>query len=230
MDRPTLASKMTALVGATKYLEVGIQSGQTFFGVQCAQKFAVDPVFHFDVAEARAAHPHCTFHALTSDAYFAGPALADGPFDVIFLDGLHTSEQIVRDFLNASELLTPRGVILIDDVRPNSYLSGLRSQRMAIEVKAKLGVTDASWMGDVYKIVPFIETFCQQFSYATPLEVSYMLVVWRAPRAPEALGKRPFGQIESIPFEETVINPNFYQMMPLAEICDLITASAAVAR
>ena len=47
----------------------------------------------------------------------------DAQFDVIYLDGLHTVEQTLRDLLNALPHLQPQGVIVIDDVRPPTDLA-----------------------------------------------------------------------------------------------------------
>jgi predicted O-methyltransferase YrrM len=66
------------------------------------------------------------YHKTISDIYFGELASSDEKFDVIVLDGLHTFEQTLRDLLNSEAYLKPNGVVIIDDVMPNSYQASLR--------------------------------------------------------------------------------------------------------
>ena len=80
----------------------------TFNAIQASRKVAVDPRFRFKVAEARSGDaPEAEFHEVPSDEYFGRIADPDERFHVIFLDGLHTLEQTLRDFTNALEFLAP---------------------------------------------------------------------------------------------------------------------------
>lgn len=60
----------------------------------------------------------------TSDEFFQGPAAHDAlggrPLSIGFIDGLHTFEQALRDFLNLEALCGPQSVILIHDTIPFS--------------------------------------------------------------------------------------------------------------
>ena len=61
------------------------------------------------------------FHRLgrfvgTSDEYFAQMPAA---FDFIYIDGAHTSEQVLRDAVNADQYLKIGGIIAFDDYRWN---------------------------------------------------------------------------------------------------------------
>jgi hypothetical protein len=60
---------------------------------------------------------------MTSDEFFENPphSLAFdwiSEFDLIFIDGLHTAEQVQKDFENALKILSPNGFIVIHDCNP----------------------------------------------------------------------------------------------------------------
>src|SRR3954454_25397025 len=98
------------------YLEIGVFQGVTFDQIVSPYKVAVDPNFEFDVDAARLKNRHCHYHAMTSDQFFQTKVMQHGKFDVIFLDGLHTFEQTLRDLLNSVAYLKAGGVVVIDDV------------------------------------------------------------------------------------------------------------------
>lgn len=50
----------------------------------------------------------------TSDAYFD---MIPAPFDFIYIDGAHTSEQVLRDAVNADRYLKVGGLMAFDDYR-----------------------------------------------------------------------------------------------------------------
>jgi hypothetical protein len=224
MEHRELLARLIGAFGCQSYLEIGVASGRTFFHQQCPRKVAVDPDFALDLAEARRREPNSVFLEETSDAFFARHAGESGPFDLIFLDGLHTAEQIIRDLINATQCLSAQGVIVIDDVLPSSYAASIADREASEGLKARLGDSDPLWMGDVYKVVAFIAAFCQPFSFAAPLEAQNSLVVWRRPRAAGALGHLTLGELATLAFERTRLQAGFYNAMPLA---DLIAAVAA---
>jgi hypothetical protein len=102
------------------YLEVGVNQGKTFNALRARTKVAVDPKFLFDHQKVASTVSGTSFWETTSDDYFGRIAGRDAEFDVIYLDGLHTSEQTIRDLVNAFSFLKPGGVIVIDDVFPCS--------------------------------------------------------------------------------------------------------------
>ena len=120
-----LLNKFICTRAYTSYLELGVGRGVSFGGVYCARKVGVDP----------AADSHATVH-LTSDAFFAGNR---DKFDVVFIDGLHRSEQVLRDINNALAVLNPGGVVLLHDCLPITAHMASDSQH------------DGEWCGDVYR-------------------------------------------------------------------------------
>jgi hypothetical protein len=111
------------LIQATKkensvYLEIGVRNPADNFNHICAEKkYSVDPGIEFE------ANP--VDFKLTSDAFFE--QLKTGKirdknllFDVIFIDGLHTAEQVYKDILNSLDFIQPNGFIVLHDCNPPS--------------------------------------------------------------------------------------------------------------
>lgn len=91
--------------GYQRYLEIGVYHFDCFNRVQCACKECVDPGV-----------PKAT-HVITSDAFFARNKQ---PWDIVFIDGLHTEEQAYRDVQNALACLAPGGSIICHDCDPET--------------------------------------------------------------------------------------------------------------
>jgi SAM-dependent methyltransferase len=106
------------------YLEIGCQSNDLFDSVPCQQKTGVDPAAGGTVRE-------------TSDAFFEKNTQL---FDVVFIDGLHTYEQVRRDVVNAIRFLKPGGFIALHDMLPGSWIEH-HVPRICEE-----------WTGDTWKV------------------------------------------------------------------------------
>lgn len=90
----------------TKYLEIGYLEGLTFNQIECTKKVAVDPNPLND-------NP-CVIKE-TSDDFFGKN---EEKFDVIFIDGYHEKNQVLRDFENSFNFLSENGLIILHDVNP----------------------------------------------------------------------------------------------------------------
>ena len=220
MRRDEVVNHVLSLFTEPTYLEVGVNAGETFFKVNAEKKVAVDPHFVFDLNVARQ-DKRSDFFEITSDEYFFRNS--GQKFDVIYLDGLHTSDQIVRDLLNAIVLLKEKGVIVIDDVLPNSYHASLPDIYAATFVREKLypTSTDHSWMGDVYKVAYFIQSFLQQFSYATVADNHGQLVVWRQPR--QISDAITLADVMSTSFERLLMDGVTPNRISMSEIMKLLS-------
>ena len=199
LRRSNVLKRLTNLYDEPRYLEVGVGRGITFERVPAARKVAVDPVFRFDHEAKAREHPEATYHPVTSDEYFNRIIETDDVFDVIYLDGLHVYDQTLRDLLNALEHLQPRGIIVIDDTRPPTYLASLADRQLFFELKRAIGSTEKQWMGDVYKTVYFIAAMCPHLSYATIANNHGQTVVWRTRR--DETHEVSLDQIDGLTFE-----------------------------
>ena len=103
MDRTLFILYLKRRFGYTSFLEIGCRSDSNFTRVPFADKVGVDPVAGGNVRA-------------TSDEYFA--TLCTRTFDLIFIDGLHQSDQVVRDAQNAMRFLNPNGTLLFHDCKP----------------------------------------------------------------------------------------------------------------
>jgi hypothetical protein len=166
---------------AQTYLEIGVATGATFRRVQVPYKVAVDPHFGFDAREY--SNALTIFHQVTSDIFFSQLAPNYKPFDLIYLDGLHTFEQTFRDFCASLRHSHSRTIWLLDDTHPTSLLAAHPDQMFALRLREKTRfIRDRRWMGDVYKVVFAIHDFFPQFSYATFPEHG-QTAVWQETRA-----------------------------------------------
>lgn len=217
LARHAVLRRIAALYDEPRYLEVGVNRGTTFHRVPATSKVAVDPVFDFDVAERQAAHPEASYHQVTSDEYFATVVAPDQQFDLIYLDGLHVVEQTLRDLMNALHHLAPQGVIVIDDTHPPTYLASLPDRQNYFRVRRWLGDDDKlAWMGDVYRLVYFIETFCPHLSYATIANNHGQTVVWRARRT--TVPERALREVAELTFEQMVLLEEHLRLAPFGRI------------
>jgi hypothetical protein len=172
---------LEAMQGPSRYLEVGVETGFTFFEVSAAAKTAVDPNFMFDLEEAKEVEPTSQFFPTTSDAYFRNHWNGQ-MFDLIFLDGLHTWDQTYRDFCNALLATHEHSVILLDDIFPNDVFSCNRDQLEGTMMRQlMLNSPVNAWHGDTYKIMPLIQTFHPSLNYCTIIgDDNPQALVWRS--------------------------------------------------
>jgi len=114
------------------YLEIGVQSTQQNFDkIKAPLRIGVDP----DVKD------NPVVFDMGSDEFFDGMDKWTNitEWDLIFIDGLHTADQVKRDFENSLRCLSDNGFILIHDVLPEN------------EVGAMVPRETKQWWGDVYK-------------------------------------------------------------------------------
>ncbi|MDQ0349017.1 class I SAM-dependent methyltransferase [Ancylobacter vacuolatus] len=88
------------------YLEIGCFQNNLFDSMPIPLKIGVDPV---QGGTVRA----------TSDEFFASNTRK---FDLIFIDGLHTYDQVRRDLVNALKVINPGGWIALHDMLPRSAM------------------------------------------------------------------------------------------------------------
>lgn len=224
MLRRDVVQSVLDLFEQPRYLEVGVNTGETFLPLRASEKVAVDPNFSFDCAADKSG---AVYHEITSDAFFGGPGVGK-MFDVIYLDGLHTFEQTLRDFCNSVSALATNGVIVIDDVIPNSYYASLPDQPLSRRVASAVRAKDNAWMGDVYRLVWFIDTFFQQFSFATTPEGHGQLIAWRQPRSEDKVTQRSAEAIARLPYEETLLSRDTYCRLPMEKILGRIKSARSI--
>jgi len=153
--------------GIKHYLEIGVAKGTTFFNVVAEEKYAVDPRFRFK-PESRGVYKNEKYYSMTSDEFFYDFIDKEVKFDLIFLDGLHTYSQTLRDFTTSLAMAHAKTIWLIDDTVPKDSIAAEPNLERVKEARLSEGnSTDQTWMGDVFKVVAFIDSFFPQFTCMT---------------------------------------------------------------
>lgn len=117
MQRYDIINSIIQQNGFKNYLEIGVCDPSICFDkIICENKDSVDPGVEYAVNPVT--------YPFTSDEFFK--LLKDGEldkiynfkWDVIFIDGLHISDQVLRDVINSLQHLNPNGYILLHDCNP----------------------------------------------------------------------------------------------------------------
>ncbi|GAA1923594.1 hypothetical protein GCM10009737_26540 [Nocardioides lentus] len=145
MDRHTFLAGLHARLDPRTYLEIGVQDGKSL-ALGSAPRIGVDPEFQVKEEIQQDVHLART----TSDEFFARRRpLAHLPVDVldlVFIDGMHLAEYVVRDVLAVERFTHPASVIVLDDILP-------RDPEKARRVRITRG-----WTGDVFKALDALRT------------------------------------------------------------------------
>jgi hypothetical protein len=107
------------------YLEIGCQNNALFDSIPVAKKTGVDP---YQGGTIRT----------TSDDFFQQNS---DFFDFVFIDGLHTFEQVRKDIINALAKTKVGGWVAIHDMLPRSWVE----EHVPV-------VSQGAWTGDVWKV------------------------------------------------------------------------------
>lgn len=155
---------LIAEFGYSSYLEIGCKGNTTFDRVQAPTKVGVDPQRGGTLR-------------MTSDQYFAAH---DQKFDLVFVDGLHEREQVLRDIDNALVRLNLGGTIVMHDCDPPS------EERQRVPQGNQRG-----WCGDVWRAYievrtrPDLDCACSKFDMG-------MGVIRVRPNTNQLIVEKPF--------------------------------------
>jgi hypothetical protein len=112
------------------YLEIGVASGDTFTKIKCENKLGVDP--SSVITE--------NVEPVSSDCWFMQNEMNDNvKFDIIFIDGLHIKDQVIKDVNNSLKVLNEGGIIMLHDCNPPTEGHQIVPQMQG------------EWNGDVWK-------------------------------------------------------------------------------
>ena len=123
--RYDLINKVIMKKNYKSYLEIGCDQNQTFDNISIDKKVGVDPIQGGNLKK-------------TSDLFFSENK---EKFDCIFIDGLHTYEQVRKDVYNSLSVLNDNGTIFIHDCLPKGFFYQAVPRSRSI------------WNGDVWKII-----------------------------------------------------------------------------
>ena len=124
-NRASVINLVLAAKPDARYLEIGCASNDTFNTIIAKRKIGVDP-------------GSGGTHRMTSDEFFG--SWTGEPFDVVFIDGLHTYEQAAKDIRKSLKILDHGGWILLHDMLPCNWLQEHVPQ------------LQREWTGNVWKV------------------------------------------------------------------------------
>jgi hypothetical protein len=168
------------------YLEIGIATGETFSNIKVQNKIGCDPNPKLNMSNRNYIENGMIF-SLKSDEFFA--LETNHEFELVFIDGLHTAEQVSRDFVNSIKVSSEKTIWLIDDVLPDCTtsekisLSKYRKGRIIDFAKKFLRgkplPIKIGWQGDVWKFIKALSLF-DDFGIATIFQSNEKVqsVIW----------------------------------------------------
>ena len=130
------------------YLEIGCDKDQSFSKIKVKNKIGVDPVSGGNIRS-------------TSDQFFS---TNKSKFDIIFIDGLHHYEQVIKDVNNSLKILNDNGFILLHDCLPRSI------------AHQAIPRYRGSWNGDVWKALVELRTRSDLDTYTCQIDFGVGIV------------------------------------------------------
>lgn len=124
-NRISIVNCVVSNSGTKNYLEIGCDTNGLFSSIPVINKVGVDPMQGGNVR-------------LESDVFFKTNTQI---FDTVFIDGLHTYEQVRRDVVNSIKSTRVGGWILLHDMVPRNWVE---------EHVPRIG--EGAWTGDVWKV------------------------------------------------------------------------------
>ena len=114
-----------------RYLEIGVDNSRLNYDkIRCNHKTSVDP------------NPKANAdYIMTSDEFFCQN---NKKYDIIFIDGLHLHEQVIKDIDNSLKCINDNGTIVIHDCLPKQKQSATRIHNVEV------------WNGDVWKGIMYV--------------------------------------------------------------------------
>ena len=142
------------------YLEVGVNQGRMMSRIQATHAVGVDPAYILD-SDVTIGKKSVTLVNATSDTFFATPNLVDflrSPPDLVFLDGYHTFEFLLRDFINSEKISARNALIVLHDCLPLDSTMAIR--HIDTWKSQTVGTKYAgAWTGDVWKLLPILRKY-----------------------------------------------------------------------
>ncbi len=116
------------------YLEIGVFFGETIRQINIEHKDGVDPGAEgIMIPEVN--------YPVTSDEFFNFIKGHDIKYDIVFIDGLHHSEQVDKDIENSLNHIVDNGFVILHDCNPLTYEMQVVPRKVIV------------WNGDVWKSI-----------------------------------------------------------------------------
>ncbi|HET7178618.1 MAG TPA: class I SAM-dependent methyltransferase [Chryseosolibacter sp.] len=161
LNRIQIIQRLIRATGARTYLEIGVNTGTCFLRIKASRKLGVDPDLKIPVGRRlkyfvkNPTNLNSQYFEETSDDFFEKHAdllRAHRP-EIVFIDGLHTYEQSLRDVLNSLKFLAEDGFILMHDCNPLTKAAAYPARSFEDVVSLNLPDYGGIWNGDVWKSI-----------------------------------------------------------------------------
>ncbi|OQX54356.1 MAG: hypothetical protein B5M48_01195 [Candidatus Omnitrophica bacterium 4484_213] len=164
MNRINIIQKIIDKKMARTYLEIGTASGNSFFPIKARRKIAIDPNFTFSKISKikwifkNFCNIRAKYYRLSSDNYYRNVKLSHR-LDVVFIDGLHTYQQSLKDVINSLSNLKENGVIVMHDCNPPHRASAYPADSYNHAASLNISGWTGEWCGDVWKTICYLRSF-----------------------------------------------------------------------
>ena len=148
---------------SSTYLEIGVARGSNFFAIKADRKIAVDPYFTFSIRRKvkwifkNFYNLKAKYYQLSSDSFFANAKFSYS-WDFVFIDGIHTYQQSLKDVNNALINLSETGVIVLHDCNPLHEAAVHPANSLDHAVSLNLPGWTGEWCGDVWKTICYLRS------------------------------------------------------------------------
>lgn len=136
------------------YLEIGTQSGKSL-SLARGRAVAIDPHFVLD-KDSWSNKPGVHLFEMTSDEFFAAHdpiEILGRKIDLAFIDGMHLSDFVLRDFNNVERYCSENSLIVLHDAIPRNFEMTERERRTSARRDKPLAW---NWTGDVWRVLPLL--------------------------------------------------------------------------
>lgn len=217
MTRKQLLQYLIDQHGYESYLEIGVFNGQTFLPIDCKKKVAVDPFFRIKKLDKlkwaikKPANLSNEYYQMKSDDFFGSAPLLQkhSPFDLVFIDGLHTFKASLKDSLNAMRNLNLEGTIVLHDCFPPHKAAETPAESFEEARKKSNRGWTGEWCGDVWKTIYYLKMKYEEKIEIFVLDSDYGLGVLRIKNRELDLNfdELLFSKISSLTYAELKSDP-----------------------
>jgi hypothetical protein len=166
MNRIELIQKLINKNSFETYVEIGVQTGKSFFPIKCKKKIAVDPFFQFSSFDKlkwsirNLYNLKNNYFEITSEEFFLEKidCLKNASVDIFLIDGLHTFKASLSDVLSSFQYLSSNGYVIMHDcLPPNKAASTPFELFPNKEEISKIDGWTGEWCGDVWKTIAYLK-------------------------------------------------------------------------
>lgn len=143
-DKHQLLKQIHQQLKPSLYIEIGVQTGKSLLLAEC-DAIGIDPMPRPNIPLQ---YNHHLLRVSSDDffKYHADQHLRQSP-DLVFIDGMHLFEYVLRDFINVERYAGKNTVVVIDDIFPGHAAQAERERQTR------------AWTGDVWKLPALLEKY-----------------------------------------------------------------------